>query len=556
MPRTDIDLEATPLDDPAGGLSRRHFLELSALAAGSLVACGPAPQPAEEAKDPADATFELAELDLATLADGMASGRFTARSLAESYLARIDALDRRGPTLRAVLDLDPGALDAADRLDEERAAGNVRGPLHGIPLLLKDNIDTHDGTTTTAGSLALEGWTPPEDAFVAARLRAAGAVILGKANLSEWANFRSTRSSSGWSGRGGQCKNPYSLDRNPCGSSSGSAVAVAANLVAAAVGTETNGSVVCPASANGIVGLKPTVGLVSRAGIIPISSSQDTAGPMTRTVRDAAILLGAMAGVDPDDPATAEAEGHVHEDYTLFLEDDRLEGVRLGVGRDHFGFHPDVDERMEEALADLEELGAELVDPVETPGWADVGDASYTVMLYEFKHGIDEYLARLGPDAPAGNLEELIAWNEEHADESMPYFGQEIFHRAAEKGSLDDEEYLEAKKKARKASRDEGLDRIFAEHEVDAIVAPSNGPAWRTDLVNGDNFGGSSSTPAAVSGYPNVTVPAGFVRKLPVGLSIFGLAWAEPKLLRIAHAYEQATKHRRPPELLPSLGLV
>ena len=531
-------------------LDRRRFLSLGALAATAhLVGCRTeTPQPATAQL--ASTAFELEELDLTALAEGLAGGRFTSRSLVESYLARIDALNEQGPTLRAVIETDPNAYSIADALDAERQAGQVRGPLHGIPILLKDNIATHDGTTTTAGSLALRGSKPPEDAHLAARLREGGAILLGKANLSEWANFRSTRSSSGWSGRGGQCRNPYSLDRTACGSSSGSGVAVAANMIAAAIGTETNGSIVCPSSHNGIVGLKPTVGLVSRHGVIPISATQDTAGPMTRTVRDAAILLGVIAGVDERDSATAGAAEHLHGDYTQFLGDGRLEGVKIGVSRQHFAFHPDVDARMEEAIADLAKLGAELVDPIELPGFEALEGASYELMLYEFKAGLNEYLAGLGDDAPIKTIDELIAWNQENAGASMPYFGQEIFEAAAAKGDLDDPAYLEAKAKARRIMADEGIDKVMAESNLDAIVAPTNGPSWRIDLVNGDHYGGGSSTPAAVAGYPNITVPAGFVHGMPVGL-----AWTEPKLLRIAYAYEQATKHRRPPEFKPNLGL-
>ncbi|MEM1181578.1 MAG: amidase, partial [Acidobacteriota bacterium] len=505
------------------GLDRRRFLTVGALAAAAhVVGCQTPSAPAPEAQtDPASAPFDLAEVDLGALADGLGDGRYTSRSLVEAYLGRIEALNHRGPTLRAVIETDPKALEIADALDAERSQGTVRGPLHGIPILLKDNIATHDGTTTTAGSLALAGSKPTEDAFLAARLREAGAVLIGKANLSEWANFRSTRSSSGWSGRGGQCRNPYSLDRTPCGSSSGSGVAVAANMVAAAVGTETNGSIVCPSSHNGIVGLKPTVGLVSRTGVIPISSTQDTAGPMTRSVKGAAILLGAMAGADPKDPAGPAAAEHIHADYTQFLGDGDLSGVRLGVSRGHFGFDPNVDARMEEALAKFSELGAELVDPVELPGFQDLGDSSYQLMLYEFKAGLNEYFASLGDDAPIKSLDELIEWNQANADASMPYFGQEILEQAAEKGDLSDEAYLEARAKALRIMRKEGIDKVIAEHNLDAFVAPTNGPSWRIDLVNGDNFGGGSSTPAAVAGYPTITVPAGFVHGLPVGVSIF-----------------------------------
>ena len=497
--------------------------------------------------------FELSEVTFDTLQEGMASGRFTAQGLTERYLERIDQLDRRGPTLRAVIETNPDASAIAAALDEERKAGTVRGPLHGVPILLKDNIATHDRTTTTAGALALEGSIPEVDSGVARKLREAGAVLLGKANLSEWANFRSTNSSSGWSGRGGQCNNPYVLDRNPCGSSSGSGVATSANLSAAAIGTETNGSVVCPSSINGIVGIKPTVGLVSRSRIIPISHSQDTAGPMARTVRDAAILLGALAGADPEDAATAAAAKHLHDDYTQFLDPGGLEGARIGVARGRFGFHPKVDALMEDALLALKDGGAELVDPADPPSFGDFEGSTLEVLLYEFKAGLNAYLAALGPAAPVKSLEEIIAFNEAHEKRSMPYFGQELLIQSQEKGPLTDEAYREALAKAQRIAR-EGVDKLLNGNRLDAIVAPTGGPAWTTDLVNGDHFGGGSSTPAAVAGYPNVTVPAGFVSGLPVGISFFGRAWSEPVVLRLAYAFEQATNHRKPPTFRPTLG--
>jgi len=497
--------------------------------------------------------FELEEFTIADLQRGMESGQLTARSVTERYLERIAAVDRKGPMLRSILETNPDALEIADELDRERNEGRVRGPLHGIPVLLKDNIATADRMTTTAGSYALEGCIPPRDSFVAAQLREAGAILLAKTNLSEWANFRSEMSSSGWSGRGGQCRNPYILDRNPCGSSSGSGAATSANLGAVSLGTETDGSVVCPSNANGLVGIKPTLGLVSRSGIVPIAHSQDTAGPMTRTVTDGAIVLGALTGVDPRDPATDASTGKAHADYTGFLDPRRIEGARIGVARQRFGFHPKVDEVLEEALAAIKAQGAELIDPVEFPERDGFGDAEYLVLLYEFKADLNRYLTELGETAPVATLADIIRFNEEHAELEMPYFGQEIFLKAEEKGDLTTPEYREALALCRRTSRDEGIDAVMDQHRLDAIVAPTGGPAWVTDLVNGDHFGGGSSSFAAVAGYPNITVPAGFVHGLPVGLSFFGKAWSEPTLLGLAFAFEQATRARRPPTFAPTL---
>ena len=552
-------------------VSRRDFLRSSAVG-GALVVAGPiacGPVPSEEPAATAAGTvvdefaLDVEETTIAALQDGMTTGEWTARSVTEAYLARIEQLNLRGPALRALLETNPDALAIADELDRERRVQGPRGPMHGVPILLKDNIDTADRMTTTAGSLALSGWVPSEDSSVAARLRAAGAVLLGKANLSEWANFRSTRSSSGWSGRGGQCRNPYVLDRNPCGSSSGSGVGVSANLVAVAIGTETDGSVVCPAAANGIVGIKPTVGLVSRAGVIPISHTQDTAGPMARTVRDAAIVLGAIAGVDPRDPATAESETRGLVDYTPFLDADGLRGMRIGVARRFLGFHAAVDQVVETAIEAMGTAGAVVVDPVDLrpsgrPAAAgaltSMGAAETEVLLYEFKAGLNAYLAMRGPDAEVRSLADLIAFNERHAADEMPYFGQERLLAAEEKGPLSDPAYLAALAAARRLSGAEGIDRTMDGQQLDAIIAPTGGPAWVTDLVNGDHFGGGSSGYAAVAGYPNITVPAGEVYGLPVGLSFFGRAWSEPTLIQIAYSFEQTTQARRVPRFLPTLA--
>ncbi len=534
---------------------RRAFLRAGVLG-GAGVALAPALRASGLVPDaPMAADFALEEATLSDLSRRLASGQTTAQALTAAYLERIEALDRRGPMLRSVIETNPDALRQAAELDAERKQNGPRGPLHGIPVLVKDNIDTADRMSTSAGSLALEGSRPARDAFLVARLRAAGVVLLGKANLSEWANFRSTRSTSGWSARGGQCRNPYVLDRNPCGSSSGSGAAVSASLCAAAVGTETDGSIVCPSNANGIVGLKPTVGLISRVGVIPISSTQDTAGPMGRCVRDVALLLGALAGEDPRDPRTLEARGHRSSDYTRGLDAGGLRGARLGVARKLAGFHPDVDRLFEEALRALEARGAVLVDPAEVPHLREYEEAEFEVLLYEFKAGLNAYLAGLAPPARVRDLAELIAFNERERERELPHFGQELLLQAQEKGGLETPAYREALAKCGKLSREEGLDAVMRDKRLDALVAPTGGPAWVIDPVNGDHFtGGGASTPAAVSGYPHLTVPMGFVRGLPIGLSFLGAAWSEPTLLRLGYAYEQATRQRRPPRFLPTLA--
>jgi amidase len=499
--------------------------------------------------------FELEELTVAELQAGMESGKWTARSVAEKYLSQIEKIDKHGPEVNSVIELNPEAPAIAEALDKERKAGRARGPLHGIPVLIKDNIDTADRMMTTAGSLALAGSIAPRDAFIVQRLRAAGAVILGKTNLSEWANIRSSHSTSGWSARGGQTRNPYVLDRNPCGSSSGSAVAVAANLAALAIGTETDGSVVCPSSANSLVGIKPTLGLVSRSGIIPIAHSQDTAGPMARTVTDAAILLGVLAGIDPADAVTNESRGHAAADYTRFLDRNGLRGARIGVARQFFGFNEEVDRLINSHLEEMKRLGAVIVDPAEIATAGKFDGSELEVLLYELKADLNKYLAGLGPRAPVRSLKEIIEFNERNKEKEMPYFGQDLFIKAEAKGPLTSRDYLKALAKNRRMSRIEGIDAVMIKNKLDAMVAPTGGPPWPTDLLNGDHFTGGFSSPAAVAGYPHVTVPAGYIHGLPVGISFFGRAWAEPRLIKLAYAFEQVTRARRPPQFLPHLGL-
>lgn len=541
------------------GLAGAASLGLASACHNSAASHGATTPGAGSASGEVGAGFPLAELTVAELAAQMASGQRTARAIAELYLERIALIERdpRGPRLGSIIELNPEALAIADGLDAERKAGKVRGPLHGIPVLLKDNIETGDRMSTTAGSLVLDGVKAARDATLVARLRAAGAVILGKTNLSEWANFRSTRSFSGWSGRGGQCRNPYALDRSPCGSSSGSGAAIAANLAAVAVGTETDGSIVCPSSTTGLVGLKPTVGLVSRAGIIPLSASQDTAGPMARSVTDAALLLAAMIGADPADErdaATAAAAGRV-ADYRAALDRGGLRGARIGVVRSLFGYHPGTDALVEAALAVMKAEGAELIDPVEVGDQTELWKAETEVLLYEFKDGINKYLAGLGERAPVKNLAELIAANQKLGERELRFFGQELFEKAQAKGTLDDAAYQEARATCLRASRAEGIDAAMARHQLDALVAPTNGPAWTIDAINGDHVIGASSTLAAVAGYPAISVPAGLTNGLPVGLSLFGRPFSEATLIKLAYAYEQASLARRPPTFVATLKL-
>jgi amidase len=477
------------------------------------------------------ARFDLEETTIADLQHKMTTGEETSHSIVQKYLARIDAIDRRGPSLHSVIEVNPDALAIADALDAERKAKGPRGPLHGIPIVIKDNIATADKMQTTAGSLALVGAKPPSDAFLVTRLREAGAVILGKTNLSEWANFRSTHSTSGWSGRGGLTKNPYVLDRNGCGSSTGTGVAISASLAAAGVGTETDGSVVCPSSASGLVGIKPTLGLLGGAGIVPIAHSQDTAGPMCRTVTDAAILLGVLAG----------------KDYTGALDRNGLRGARIGVARKFFGFNDHVDRVMKEAIDAIKACGATIVDPADMATTGKYDNEELDVLLFEFKADINKYLASLGANIRTRTLADLIKFNEEHRDTEMPYFGQELFTRAEAKGPLSDPKYKKARAACVRMSRAEGIDAVMKKHKLDAAIAPTGGPVWCTDLANGDHFTGGYSTASAVAGYPHITVPAGIAFGLPIGISFFAGPRTEARLIKFAYAFEQTTKARRKP---------
>jgi amidase len=510
----------------------------------------PAPTPSSVS------AFELEEATVVDLQKRMASGADSAKTLCEKYVARIEAVDRSGPGLRAILEINPDAFAIAERMDAERKAGKVRGPLHGIPILIKDNVGTADKMQTTAGSLALVGAIPASDAHIVKRLRDAGAVILGKTNLSEWANFRSTHSQSGWSARGGQCRNPYALDRDPSGSSSGSGIAAAANLCALTVGTETDGSIVSPSNNCALVGFKPTVGLVSRTGIVPISHTQDTAGPMTRTVADAAALLTVLCGYDPADAATRDLSGRAPVDYTRFLDPKGLKGARVGVPRKKlYGQSPAADRVAEAALDAMRREGAIIVDPADIATLGDTDDAEFDVLLYEFKADLNAYLAGLGNRTPYKTLKDLIAFNEKNREKEMPYFGQEVFEKAEAKGPLTDQAYIDALAKDVRLTRAEGIDKTMDEHKLDCLVAPTSAPASLIDLVNGSYGSGGSSSFPAIAGYPDVTIPAGWSFGLPVGLSFFGRAGSEATLFRIVYAFEQATKARKPPRFLPTVDL-
>jgi amidase len=486
----------------------------------------------------------------------MTKGEMTSVGMKRAYIDRIALVDRGPSGLHSIIETNQDAMKIAASLDAERKAGRVRGPLHGLPILVKDNIETGDQMVTSAGSLALAKHRARKDAFVAERLRLAGAVILGKTNLSEWANFRSTKSSSGWSGRGGQCRNPYALDRNPCGSSSGSGAATSANLCVAAIGSETDGSIVCPSSSNVLVGIKPTLGLVSRSGIIPIAHSQDTAGPMARTVADAAALLTAITGVDPRDSATIPSSGRGASDYASFLDQAGLKGARIGIGRKFFGKDARVDQIMESAIAAMKDAGASMVEDCELSPGQEYGDSEFEVLLYEFKTDLNAFLATVDPGLGIRTMEDVIRFNDENKAKSMPFFGQEIFLQAVKKGGLDSKEYKDALAKNLKASREDGIDKALAKDRLGAILAPTGGPAWLIDLVNGDSFSGvSSSQPPAVAGYPAITVPAGFISGLPIGMTLMGPAWSEGALIRYAYAFEQATKHRKAPALARTVPL-
>jgi amidase len=532
-------------------LSRRRLLQATALSAGAALipaftaarALG-SPTAGESAKP-----FEFDEATISDLQSRMKSGQISSQALTQSYLDRINEIDKRGPGLNSVIEVNPEALSIAESLDKERKSKGPRGPMAGIPVLIKDNIDTADQMQTTAGSLALVGSKPLQDSAVARRLRESGAVILGKTNLSEWANIRSSHSTSGWSGRGGLTKNPYALDRNACGSSSGSGAATSANLCTVAVGTETDGSIVCPSSANGVVGIKPTLGLISRAGIVPIAHSQDTAGPMARTVRDAAILLGTLAGPDPRDAATAETGGKMQKDYTQFLDPNALHGARIGVARKYFGFNDAVDDLMNRLLDEMKAAGAVIVDPADLESHGKFDDTELLVLMYELKADLNAYLEGR-PNTQVRSLADVIAFNEKNKAKEMPYFGQDLLLKAQEKGPLTDKEYVAALTANHSLSREHGIDGVMDKFHLDALVAPTGAPAWLTDLANGDHAVGGSSNAAAVAGYPNINVPAGFVFGMPVGISFFGRAWSEPALLKIAYGFEQLVKARKPPRLL------
>jgi amidase len=536
-------------------MKRRHFLQtLTAASAGAAMpALTGCISKTGKSGDTAELLPAMPEYSILQIRELYRKREVTPVQMVNMYLARIRAIDYAGPSLKSVVEVNPDAEEIARLLDTEMLQGKNRGPLHGIPVLIKDNIDTADRMHTTAGSLALKDSIAPKDAFIIKKLRNAGAIVLGKTNLSEWANFRSSRSTSGWSSRGGQTRNPYILDRNPCGSSSGSAVAVTANLCTVAIGTETDGSIVCPSSVNGIVGLKPTVGLWSRNGIIPISRTQDTAGPMARSVTDAAIVLGTLTGNDPEDPFTANSPFEAGMDFSQYLDIDGMKGARIGIARDCSGFHPEVDKLLEQAITAMKEMGALLVDPANFEIPAESGDLEMEVLLFEFKDGLNRYLSGLPGNVSPKTLEDLIAFNESHGNEEMPWFGQEIFHAAQKKKGLDDPQYIKTLSRLRSMVREKGVDRIIRKHQLDAIVLPTGAPAWTTDLVNGDHYIGGNSSPAACAGYPAITVPAGFVHGLPVGITFMGKAWSEPQLIKLAFAFEEHMKKRSSPHFLPTL---
>jgi len=513
------------------------------LAVVMVFSCKPATK--QQSLDP---TY-LEEITIAQLQKGYTDGTFTITQVVNDYLKRIDEIDKNGPQLNSIILVNPKAIEIAEQLDKEWTEGKIRGPLHGIPVIIKDNIDTYD-MPTTAGATVLRNSYPLKDSWLVLKLKEAGAVIIAKSNLSEWANFRADMSSSGWSGVGGQTKNPYVLDRNPCGSSSGSGVAASANLCAIAIGTETNGSIVCPSNNNGLVGLKPTVGLVSRSGIIPISFTQDTPGPMGRTVEDVAICLGALVGIDSADSRTLDAVGKFKTEYQSYLKADGLKGKRIGLLKNSMGFHAKVDTLMKQAVAHLKSQGAEVIE-IEMPRNPAVSQSSFQVLLFEFKDGLNKYFASLGDKAPVKSVAELIEFNKSDSIE-LQYFDQQLLVMAQEKGDLETKEYKGALTTMLKGSREEGIDKVMNEFKLDALVAPTGSPAWKTDLINGDHFMGGSSSLAAISGYPNITVPMGFVDALPVGISFFGRAWSEPLLLEIAYGYEQTTRHRKAPKYIPS----
>src|SRR6266536_2467739 len=558
-----MDRAANPDRDGDRRLNRRRFLRYTttagALAAGSpaltaLAGGNAAMAEAAGMSAPGVPSFKWEEATIAELEAAMEAGKLTSRRLVEAYIQRIRQIDLSGVQLNSVIEVNPDALAIADRLDRERRSKGPRGPLHGIPVLVKDNFATDDQMETTAGSLALLGSRVPRDAFVVKGLRDAGAVILGKANLSEWANFRSLQSSSGWSGRAGQCANPYVLDHNPCGSSSGSGAAVSANLSAVALGTETDGSIVCPSSTNGVVGIKPTLGLTSRSGVVPLAHSQDVTGPMCRTVADAATVLGAMTGVDPRDPATAQSQGHLFTDYRQFLDPNGLRGARVGVWREGvFGISPEGDAIAEAAISQMSRLGATIVDPADIPNVNDVFGPEFTVLLFEFKADIASYLSELS-NTSMRTLADLIAFNDAHADQEMRWFGQELFLLAEQTDGLDDPVYKAALQTSKQLMQD-GINGVMSRFDLDAIVSLTGSPSWTTDLVNGDHFLTASSTPAVVAGFPNLTVPAGFVfGDLPVGINFIGRQWDEPTLIKLAFGFEQGTKARHAPRFLSSLG--